>query len=82
MVNKIDQQKKVTRDALNYIAEVKRDRSMFTTPNKASISVDQLESISIDNTLTELDKSNDKSQVREDKLMDLIKKCEIPKWAK
>ena len=44
MVNKINEQKKVTRDALNYIAEVKRDRSMFRTPSKAS---DQYESVSI-----------------------------------
>ena len=61
MVNKINEQKKVTRDALNYIAEVKRDRSIFATPNKASISADQLDSVSIENTQTELDKLDEKS---------------------
>ena len=34
MSNNINRQKKVTRDALTYIAEIKRDRSMFSsTPN-------------------------------------------------
>ena len=60
MVNKIDEQKKVTRDALSYIAEVKRDRSMFKTPNN-SICVDRLEAVSIENTQTELDKMDNTS---------------------
>ena len=35
MSNNINRQKKVTRDALTYIAEIKRDRSMFmSTPNQ------------------------------------------------
>ena len=60
MVNKIDEQKKVTRDALSYIAEVKRDRGMFKTPNN-SICVDRLEAVSFENTQTELDKLDNTS---------------------
>ena len=46
MSNNINRQKKVTRDALTYIAEIKRDRSMFmSTPNQT---LDQISSVSID----------------------------------
>ena len=46
MCNKINSQKIVTRDALTYIAEIKRERSMFmSTPNQT---LDQISSVSID----------------------------------
>ena len=36
MREKIEKQKKTTRDALSYVAELKRERSIFRTPSKAS----------------------------------------------
>ena len=75
MSSKINDQKKVTREALEYIAEVKRDRSIFTTTHKASGSTDQLDTVSVDNMQNELDKS----EGRDEKLMELFRKCEIPK---
>ena len=36
MKQKINHQKKVTRDALSLVAEIRRDRSIFCTPQKAS----------------------------------------------
>ena len=38
MREKIEKQKKTTRDALSYVAELKRERSIFHTPSKASVS--------------------------------------------
>ena len=46
MVKSINKQKKVTRDALSYIAEIKRDRSMFLIP--LNVSAEQASNISID----------------------------------
>ena len=78
MHKKINQQKRTTRDALAYVAEVKRDRSMFATPSKSSIfnyesnlqEVDDLDASQID---------EDKLQLREEKLMELLQKSEIKK---
>ena len=41
MKQKIDKQKKTTRDALSYVAELKRERSIFHTPSKPSISLNE-----------------------------------------
>ena len=36
MMKSIDMQKKTTRDALSYVAELKRERSFFHTPSKST----------------------------------------------
>ena len=49
MTKKINDQKKVTRDALSYVAEINRERSIFATPHKASQS--QFETVSVEEDL-------------------------------
>ena len=68
----------VTRDALSYIAEVKRDRSMFMSTPKQTI--DQVSSISIDQITNNDVKDEEAHQLRDEKLMQLFDKCEIKKW--
>ena len=73
MSNNINRQKKVTRDALTYIAEIKRDRSMLLP------TIDQISSISIDQVTDQEKKQEESQQLRDEKLMQLLSKCEIPK---
>ena len=73
MSNNIDRQKKVTRDALTYIAEIKRDRSMLMP------TIDQISSVSIDQVSDQEKKQEESQQLRDEKLMQLLSKCEIPK---
>ena len=76
MLSNINSQKKVTRDALSYIAEIKRDRSMFMTPQKTSI--EQQSDMSID--AIDQDKSEtEMALLREAKLLDLLGKSEVKK---
>ena len=76
MKQKIDKQKKTTRDALSYVAELKRERSIFHTPSKPSISLN--ESVSqIDEG--DLEKELEKTRLREEKLMMLLERSESKK---
>ena len=76
MRQKIEKQKKTTRDALSYVAELKRERSIFQTPSKSSISPN--ESVSqIDEG--EVEKESEKTRLREEKLMMLLERSESKK---
>ena len=46
MTDKINKQKMVTRDALSYVAEISKDRSIFATPSKVS-QIEDVSNISI-----------------------------------
>ena len=63
MIKQIDKQKKTTREALSYVADLKRDRSMFQLDSMSQIDVQDLSISDIDET---------KVQDRRAKLMDLI----------
>ena len=66
----------ITRDALAYVAEISRDRSLFTTPQKASIS--QLDNTSIDCD-DESQAAEELTRLREEKLMRLLGQSVIKK---
>ena len=79
MKQQIDIQKKTTRDALSYVAELERERSIFQTPSKSvSVpfdSVSHVDSDYMNSTLVE----GDKMQERKERLMDLLEKSESKK---
>ena len=68
MFNNINSQKKVTRDALSYVAEIKRDPS-----------VTQESTESIDQVTHQEKRQEETQQLRDKKLMQLLSKSEIPK---
>ena len=76
MTKQIDEQKKTTRDALSYVAELKRERSIFHTPSKSITShFDSISQVSAQ----DLDVSHieeEKAQDRKAKLMDILEKSE------
>ena len=76
MTKQIDRQKKTTRDALSYVAELKRERSIFHTPSKSI--TDQFDSISqVDpDDLNTSHIEEEKAQERKAKLMELLEKSE------
>ena len=50
MVSKINYQKKVTRDALAYVASISRDRSNFTIPANVESKGEEISHVSIDSS--------------------------------
>ena len=78
MVSKINYQKKVTRDALNYVAEINRDKNMLSL-DKSTNSVEKQESVSFEKDKSELDPQEEKLRLREEQLIEILKQCEIPK---
>lgn len=64
MKQQIDMEKKTTRDALPYVAEIKRERSIFHTPSKSVSlpfdSVSHVDSDYMNSTLVEGDKMQER----------------------
>ena len=79
MKHQIDRQKRTTRDALSYVAELKRERSIFHTPSKSIAS--QFDSVSqVDpEDLNTSNVEEEKVQERKAKLMELLEKSETKK---
>ena len=79
MKQQIDKQKKTTRDALSYVAEVKREGNIFDTPSKPICS--QFDSISkLDSArLNTIQVEEEKMQERKERLMELLQKSETKK---
>ena len=76
MVRKINEQKQVTRDALSYVAEIKRDRSI--TPLRSA--AEMTSTVSIEQASNDWSKFDVESQqVRDQKLMQILNKSEILK---
>jgi len=79
MKTQIDLQKRITRDALSYVAELKREHSIFHTPSKSISS--QFDSVSHvdanDFNMTQVDWKM--KQERNDRLMELLQKSETKK---
>ena len=72
----IDKQKKTTRDALSYVAELKRERGIFHTPSKSIASqFDTLSQVGTDDLNTS-HVEEEKAQERKAKLMELLEKSE------
>ena len=80
MKHQIDLQKWTTRDALSYVAELKRELSIFHTPSKSISS--QFDSVShVDaNDLNMTQVEEEKMQGRQERLMELLQKSESKKW--
>ena len=74
MTKQIDKQKKTTRDALSYVAELKRERSIFHTPSKSIASqLDSISQVDLDDLNTS-QVEEEKAQERKAKLMELLEK--------
>ena len=65
MKTKIEEHQKTTRDALSYVAEVKRERTVYSP--RASIASEHFQ------TLDSSCSDEEKAKVREEKLMDLLR---------
>jgi len=61
------------------MAEVQRDQSLYSSLNKSSITLEQPDQTSIERDISELDPQEEKVRLREQKLMEILKQCEIPK---
>ena len=80
MVDKINNQKKVTRDALAFVAEISRDRSIFTGERRSESEImqppDNLnDSISVVSTMSYND--TETTKLRNEKLMMFLQKSAI-----
>ena len=78
MKQKIDQQKMVTRDALSFVAEISRTRSIFYTPRNTQSQFDSVSQVGADDLNTS-QMEEEKTQLREERLMKLLNKSEIKK---
>ena len=77
MTKQIDKQKKTTRDALSYVAELKRERSIFHTPSKSITSqFDSISQVDADDLNTS-HVEEEKAQERKARLMELLEKSEM-----
>ena len=74
MVSEINKQKKVTRDALSYVADIKRDRSIFSLKRESESKSSC--------TTKDIEVDDEKQLRREEQLKKLLSKSEIPEWSK
>ena len=72
MKQHIDREKRTTRDALSYVAELKRERSIFHTPSKSvSMPFDSVSHVDTDQ-LNTTQVEEEKAQERKERMMELL----------